>query len=501
MKGKRRGTIDRAVNLDSAAKGLIPCSSLIAYSMDIEYDFCACSTMLKSPEKAFPENATPTVSAPWALYDEGKRGVFLVVLFLVITSNNFDYSIFSVLLEPIKKEFQVSDSLLGQLTGTSFALFYVIAAIPIARWADRGNRRTVLGLSIAVWSLMTIACGLSRSFTQMAVARMGVGASEPGATPTVQSLVADYFPPTRRSRALALVLTGGAVGQFLGIGMGGIVTELANWRTAFFVAGWAGVLLGIAVILAIKEPRSVLGFPGSNQHTETLRGALIRLGHKRSYLIMIAAVSMMMFVNIGITTFMPSFMIRSLHANLRSISITWGLSITAAQIIGALAGGVVIDQLCRKDIRWHAWLSALGAALMAVAYWAAFSAEQMWQCVVADFFAEGLVAACTIAVFSTVQAVCGQPRRALALAIMQFSYVLFGVGLGPLVVGTLSDGYHVSYGEEGLRHALLAIAALLIVVAGLFQYSARWIAQDAESETLHAPLAAHSLVEIPKGTR
>jgi MFS family permease len=142
----------------------------------------------------------------WDLYSGRQRSAYLLVLFLVGTSNYVDRNIIGVLLEPIKREFGVSDTMLGLLSGLSFALFYATLGIPVARWADRGDRRFIITISLTVWSLMTVLCGMAQNFWQLALARVGVGMGEAGAIPPAQSLIADYYPPDRRAKAIGIYM-------------------------------------------------------------------------------------------------------------------------------------------------------------------------------------------------------------------------------------------------------------------------------------------------------
>ena len=184
----------------------------------------------------------PPSTAPWSLYSGWRRWSFLTVLFLVTTSSFFDYYILSVVLEPIKREFQVSDTVLGLLTGFCFALVYALAALPIARWADSGNRRTVIAIALTGWSVMTTLCGLAQSFWQLTLARLGVGALEPAAVPSAQSLVVDYFPPQQRSTAIAILTMGAsAAGYLFAVGFGGYIAASLGWRTALLLAGMLGL--------------------------------------------------------------------------------------------------------------------------------------------------------------------------------------------------------------------------------------------------------------------
>ena len=193
---------------------------------------------------------------PWDLYSGKQRWVFLTVLFLVSTSNVVDRQIVTVLLEPIKAEFGVSDTMLGLLSGLAFALFYVTLGIPIARLADSKNRKLIVGTAITVWSIMTALCGAAQSFFQLALARVGVGAGEAGAVPPSQSLLADYFPPERRSLALAVFFLSAAAGNVLGLIVGGQVADAYGWRWTFVIFGLPGLLLALIVWVVLDEPRN-----------------------------------------------------------------------------------------------------------------------------------------------------------------------------------------------------------------------------------------------------
>src|SRR5262245_25725483 len=158
----------------------------------------------------------------------------LGLLFVVNVFNFVDRQILAILLEPIKAELGASDSEMGFLTGLAFALFYTVAGIPIARLADRGSRRTVIAVGLALWSGMTAVSGLVRSFGQLALARIGVGVGEAACSPPAHSLLADYFPPERRATALAIYAMGIHVGILFGFLVGGWMNELFGWRYAFF---------------------------------------------------------------------------------------------------------------------------------------------------------------------------------------------------------------------------------------------------------------------------
>src|SRR6201998_119882 len=184
-----------------------------------------------------------------------RRYYVLGILTLVYALNFLDRTIFNVLIEPIKKEFALSDTTMGLLAGFGFVLFYSLLGIPIARVADRINRRNIVALAFAFWSAMTLLCGMAKSVGTLALARTGVGIGESAGTPASQSLIADLFDKNERPRALGIYAIGTYLGVFLGYFIGGWVNQHYGWRTAFFSAGLPGVALAALLWLTIAEPK------------------------------------------------------------------------------------------------------------------------------------------------------------------------------------------------------------------------------------------------------
>ena len=175
------------------------------------------------------------------------------MLFVVTIFNYIDRQILSILLQPIKDDLKISDTALGFLTGFAFAVFYTFAGIPLARIADRWSRRSLIAISLATWSLMTAASGLARGFTDLALARIGVGIGEAGSAPPGHSLLSDYFPPEKRATALSIYACGVYVGVGLGFWLGGWINDAYGWRAAFFIVGLPGVLLALVVRFTVRE--------------------------------------------------------------------------------------------------------------------------------------------------------------------------------------------------------------------------------------------------------
>jgi MFS family permease len=419
--------------------------------------------------------------ATWSWYSPAQRWGFLAVLFLVTTSNYFDYYVISVLLEPIKAEYNVSDAALGALSGFSFALCYALGALPIARWADHGNRRTIIAVSLTAWSLMTAACGMARSFWHLVVARLGVGAVEPGAAPPSQSLVVEYFPPEMRATAISILTMGGsATGWLVGVGVGGYVAAKYGWRMAFLVAGLPGLLLALAVWRLLPEPRERTGLSARARNAEGLGEALAKLRRKRSFLFALAGISVYAICAYGSSIFLPSFMIRSLHVSLMQVSVTWGITVAAANFLGAFSGGWTADYLGRRDIRWYGWVPAISLFLGALGYWCALATQDFISFVIVDFFAEFVLAVGVPVCFAAVHTVCGSARRASAIALVHFSFMLVGSGIGPVVAGAVSDGLNAAYGQESLRLALIVMQTFILPAALLLYWTGRLLPRDRE---------------------
>ncbi|MGE4653170.1 MAG: MFS transporter, partial [Myxococcota bacterium] len=167
----------------------------------------------------------------------------LGLLFVVYAVNHVDRQIRHILIEPVRLDLELSDAQMGALVGAAFAIFYTFAGLPIARWADRGNRRNIIAVALAIWSAMTVASGLARGFLTLMAARIGVGVGEAGCTPPAHSLISDYFPAERRATALSIYALGVPMGTLLGLAFGGYLADQVGWRMAFFVVGAPGVLL------------------------------------------------------------------------------------------------------------------------------------------------------------------------------------------------------------------------------------------------------------------
>jgi MFS family permease len=416
----------------------------------------------------------------WTLYSSRQRWTLLAVLFLVSTSNYLDRNVISVLLEPIKQEFHVSDTMLGLLGGFCFSIFYAVFGMPVARWADRGNRRTVITVALAIWSLMTLCCGLAQTFVQLAIARIGVGAGEAGAIPPAQSLIADYFSPQQRATAIAIFTSAATAGYLLGFGFGGYVAATHGWRMAFLVAGAPGLLLAVITRIGLSEPRLRPGFQAARTAGESVRETLTHLMAKRSFRYALVGCVLYFLMAYGALIFIPSYLVRTLHVPLARVSVVVGSVSAVAGVVGTLGGGWIADRLARRDVRWLAWIPAAALIVATPFEIAALCANSFLAYLTISFVGGALIAAGLPPVFAAIHAVCGSPRRATAIAIVLFSATLIGGGFGPLVSGAISDSLTVWYGADGLRYALIAMMPLLAASGACFYFFAQAMPKDIE---------------------
>lgn len=377
---------------------------------------------------------------------------------LAYTANFIDRQILSILLESIKHDLGVSDQMLGLLAGFAFALFYAVMGIPIALWADRGNRRDLISVALALWSLMTAMCGMAQNFWQLAAARVGVGIGEAGCTPPAFSLLSDYYAPGERATAFAIYSLGIPIGLMFGLFVGGWINEAFGWRMAFFVVGLPGVLLAVVVKLTVAEPQRGHIEKVSTQARKPNLGETVRFLFKQPvFLHCAAAGSLSGFIAYSAMGWYPSFLIRTHGMGTAEIGLSLGLVMGGAGVIGLLLGGYLSDKLGARDTRWYLWSVAVGSLIAvpfsALSFLVANSYTAMFLFSVPLMIANAWFGP-TIA---QIQGIVELRMRAVAVAVLLFITNLVGLGLGPWLIGAVSDVLRPHYGDDSLRWSLFMV--------------------------------------------
>jgi MFS family permease len=429
-----------------------------------------------SAQKASAEEASsPDVSQAYAYYVLG-------VLFVVTIFNYVDRQILSILLQPIKDDLKISDTALGFLTGFAFAVFYTVAGIPLARIADRWSRRSLIAISLATWSLMTAVSGLARGFTDLALARIGVGIGEAGSAPPGHSLLSDYFPPERRATALSIYACGVYVGVGLGFWLGGWINDAYGWRAAFFIVGLPGVLLALVVRFTVRElPRGWREQQTTNIRTYSLRevGRFFRTlttGRRLSL-----AAALQSFVAYSSGTWGPVFFIRVHHMTPGELGLWLSWTVALGGGIGTFAGGWIADRWGRHEPRARLYVSLIGV-LLALPFWVAALLLSDHRLALLCTFPANMFGTLWVGPsIAVIQELVPPTMRAMASAVYLFIVTIIGLGAGPQTVGILND---VIGTPDAVRYSLLGTSVVMSLGAGFFFWLAgKTLVRDLEAKT------------------
>ncbi len=433
-----------------------------------------------------------SAEAPTARPSAAYANYVLFVLFLAYVVNFVDRQILAILLDPIKEELGVSDSAMGFLTGTAFALFYATAGIPIARWADRGVRRSIIAIGMALWSGMTAASGLARGFAGLAAARVGVGVGEAALSPPAHSLLADYFPAERRATALGFYSMGIHVGILFGLTIGGWLGDQLGWRVTFLVVGLPGLALAVLIRFTVAEPqRGAMERPRAKRAEDMLPSAREVFGflwRRPAFRHLAFATGLTAFAGYAFAAWGPTFLRRVHDMSGAEAGTRLGVAIGLSGAVGSVLAGLVADWLGRRDIRWYAWVPAL-AALGPLPFTLAFFFHPDPAFGLAVLFPGLMIGAMYQGpIFSTVQSLAPLRMRAVASAILLFVINMIGLALGPQAVGILNDTLFAAEGREAIRYSLASVS---VVMAGWgclhYLLAARHLAADLQAGQEAAP--------------
>lgn len=430
--------------------------------------------------------AEAPAAVPGEVHGSGRRANYVLVLLTIIYALNFlDRNVINILVEPIKSDLGLSDTMLGFLTGFGFVLFYSLLGLPLARLADRKNRIALISISVGIWSVMTALSGMATNFVQLALARFGVGIGEAGGTAPSQSLIADYFPRERRARAMSIYATGTYLGIFGGYALGGYVNQHYGWRAAFMIAGLPGIIIALLLWLTVRE------LPRGNAHgqkTGTVPGSWLDavkfLLSQKSFVLIVIGFCISGFTSYSLSVWIPAFLKRIHHMGSSEIGLYAGSIKGLIGIGGVLIGGVIIQRLSNRNVRWITAGPAITSALACPATLLFLFGPNRFLSLTGLAMVTFLISFHLGPIFAVMQSLAKVQMRAFAAAVGTALATLVGLGLGPLVIGMLSDGLTQRFGAEAIRYSLCASAGASLLAALFFLLAVRHIESDMQRSSI-----------------
>ncbi|WP_018992140.1 spinster family MFS transporter [Aromatoleum toluclasticum] len=414
-------------------------------------------------------SATPNPTTGW------RSHALLLLLSLMYADNFVGRQIMAVMIEPIKREFGASDTAMGLISGLAFAGVYALLGLPAGRIADRVSRVRLLAVSGLMWCVATVLCGLAGSFGLLVLARMAVAVAEAPATPASLSIIADLYPPQRRSFAISCFTAAPTFAAIIALSVGAWMVGAWGWRTAFMVLALPVLPVAALLAFAVREPRRGVWDGGHAGATASpgMGGTLRELWACRPYRYLVLASAVTTLGANAYGMWNPTFLVRSHDLSLQNAGLLAGLVGGTSAGVGMLFSGWLTDRLTHRSPRWHLRIPLIGHSIAVVSLAAyllwphatllragsvAVPTAMLW-CGLNGFFSVWWVAPS----YSFITHLVAPGQRAVALAFLTILTTLLGVGVGPLLIGAFSDGLQPRFGAESLRYALLFVCATTLV--------------------------------------
>lgn len=430
----------------------------------------------------------------------GYRAWVLIMLFVVYAFNFLDRQIISILAIPIQDELGLSDRQLGLLGGIAFAALYSTLGVPIAWLADRKSRTWIITVSLVIWSGFTAVCGMAQNFWQLFLARVGVGIGEAGGVAPSYSLIADYFPPEKRARALAFYSLGIPIGSAFGVIAGamiagGMVGESLDWRAAFLIVGVAGILIAPIFKLTVREPKrggldkaavteAIPAIPDEPSTppapSPSFFAVLALLAKKPSFWFLTFGATCSSMMGYGSFFWLPSFFARSFDIGIVETGLLFGTVLFLGGSLGIILGGIIGDRLGAGKKSAYAIVPAVAFFLAFPLYVAGILAPSPIVAVFLFVIPTGLGLAWIGPTLSAFQHLAPPNMRAMASATFLLVNNLLGIGVGIYVLGELSTVLQPTFGDNSLRYSVMIGASLYLVAGVLFLLASRTLAKDWE---------------------
>ena len=431
-----------------------------------------------APPEALASPPSP-VAVEGAVPTRSYRNYVLAILVVVYTMNFADRQILAILATPIKAEFKLSDGQFGLMYGLAFAVLYSTLGVPIAWFADRSSRRTIMTWALALWSGFTALCGLTTSFAQIFLARVGVGIGEAGGVAPSYSMIADYFPKTQRARALSVYSLGIPIGSAAGILFAGLIAKAINWRAAFIVLGCVGLVVAPIFRLTVKDPKRG-GYEAPATATAapkaTFGDVFAIVSKKSTFWLLAFGAAAASVCGYGLAGWLPSFFIRSYHLTQVDTSWYYAALTFGGGCLGILGGGILADRAGRMgNKRAYPMIPAIAFAFALPCFFFAVNTSSVILAFPLFLVPIGLNLMWLGPIITAVQHLVPAHMRTTASAMFLLINNLFGIAIGLYYFGAVSDALRPRFGDESLRYAIYTGMGFYVISGILFVLASRKI--------------------------
>lgn len=403
----------------------------------------------------------------------------LVMLTVIYTLNFLDRTVINILIDPIKRDYHLSDTEMGLITGFGFVLMYSLLAAPVARWADRGNRRSILTGGLIIWSGMTALAGIARNAIQLTLARFGVGIGEAAGTAPSASIISDLFPGDQRAMAMSVYQLGPVFGGFLGAFIGGWINQYYGWHRAFLVAGLPGLLVALIFRFTVKEPvRGRSEATKVNTQQQPVGETLQFIFSQKSYVLLLIGFSFTTYIQFGFGNWTAPFLGRIRHLNSAQIGTYLGTVRGLAGLFGTLIGGYLTDWFGQRDPRWRLYVPAICSMLACPgALLFLFSPSP-----VLSLTGFAIISAASPVhvgpIISVSHSIVKVGMRTFSTSLLYLISEIFGLGLGPYFIGAFNDHYAKQLGVNVIRYSMSTAAAATLIGGIFFILAAQFLKED-----------------------
>lgn len=386
------------------------------------------------------------------------KNYLLLVLVAILASNYLDRLTLGLLLEDIRAELSLTDTQLGFLTGLAFAIFHAVLGIPIARWADRGNRVTIISVTAMLWGAAMAMCGAAANFVQLMLTRVCIAVGEAGCQPPALSLLSDTFSRAERPRAIARYMLGLPIALIVGNLAAGWLNELYGWRATFVILGMPGFVLGLLAVLTLREPRLEQAAESREQspvvQPSTREVATTLWANETFRHLLFAFCIQYLFVS-GMVQWQAAFFMRSHGMSSGELGTWLAIAYGAMGFLGTYAGGELATRYAAYDERLQLAGTAVAFALLAALKVCVYTLPDTSWALTALAASSFMAGFSNGPMYSVTQTLVPAHMRAVATALILLIANLIGAGFGPLIVGVGSDLLRPLAGEQSLRYALL----------------------------------------------